>query len=143
MILLGLENIGQSLVSSGIIHSPLFHHLVMHEMMHSFFSVVRKRRSRVIGRSQIRRIANRKRRRFVDNIIMHHRRLHDRNRQIIIASARSRVLSKDSGVKNSIDLESRKWRDRVDVKDRGAIIRGRVDARRVRARSRWISVKDL
>jgi len=143
---ISLANINTiSLASSGLINSPLAHHLISHEIMHVFFSFVRGPRKARLSRLQKRKMANRRRRWFTDNIIMHHKRLHDRNREIVVASAKTRALAKKltAGQKAPQPESSRKWRDRVDTKDRGQTIRGRIDARRSRARSRWLSVADM
>lgn len=132
--------------SAGILNSPILQHFIGHEIMHSFFSMIRRKKGKRLSRSSRRKLRNRRRRWFTDNIIMHHKRLHDKNRQIVIASARTKVMSRKLA-RNKPDgpaiPESRKWRDRVEVRDRGRIIRGRVSARRSRARSRWLSVSDI
>ncbi len=146
MDFISLANINAiNLASSGLMNSPLAHHLIAHEIMHVFFSFVRGPRKANLTRAQKRKLANRRRRWFTDNIIMHHKRLHDRNREIVVASAKTRALSKKlaSGQKEPQPESSRKWRDRVEVRDRGRIIRGRIDARRSRARSRWLSVAEM
>lgn len=145
MDFISLANINAiNLASSGLMNSPLAHHLISHEIMHVFFSFVRGPRKANLTRAQKRKLASRRRRWFTDNIIMHHKRLHDRNREIVVASAKTRALAKriTAGQTQQPD-PSRKWRDRVETKDRGSIIRGRIDARRVRARSRWLSVKEM
>ncbi len=143
MDFISLANINAiNLASSGLINSPLSHHLVGHEILHVFYSVARGPRKLGLSRSKRRKLANRRRRRFTDNIVMHHKRLHDRNREIVISSAKTRALAKKLAAKQpSSAPDVRKWRDKVGgIKDRGAMIRGRVDARRMRARSRWLSV---
>lgn len=153
-LLIGLENFNAiGLASSGMLDSSLVHHLVGHEILHSLFSAVRRKKGRGLSRSQRRKMINRRRRRFTDNIIMHHKRIHDKNRQIVIASARSksassRLLRKKDHLERrglspkDMPNESTKWRDYVDLRDRGAKIRGRVDARKLRARSRWLSAQE-
>ncbi len=129
-----------SLASSGLMNSPLVHHLVGHEILHVFFSLIHGSRKSRLTRAQRRKLMNRRRRWFTDNIIMHHKRLHDRNREIVVSSARTRAISKKLAASTPEPAQDRKWRDRVDTKDRGETIRGRIDARRMRARSRWLSV---
>lgn len=133
-----------SLASSGLMNSPLMQQIIGDGMMHAFFSVVRKSRKSRFTRAQRRKMLNRRRRWFTDNIIMHHKRLHDKNRQIVVASARVRMLAKNAAKKDKLSAsqDGRKWRDRVEIKDRGRIIRGRIDAKRSRARSRWLSVAE-
>ncbi len=142
---IGLANFNAiNLASSGLLNSPLVHHLIGHEIMHSFFSVIRKTKGKRLTRAQRRRMMNRRRRWFTDNIIMHHKRLHDKNRQIVIASAKTKIAARKlARTTPEIPEENRKWRDKVEVRDRGRTIRGRVDARRLRARSRWLSVAEL
>ncbi len=127
----------------GLINSPLAHHLIDHEILHVFFSLAKGPRKTRLTRAQRRKSINRRRRWFTDNIIMHHKRLHDRNREIVISSARTRVLAKKAAA-SAPRGESHKWRDRVEsTKSRGQTLRGRIDARRARARSRWLSVQDI
>jgi len=102
----------------------------------------------------MRKSSNRKRRWFVDNIVMHHKRLHDRNRAIVVSNARSRALAKrESLKKNSPSLQKQspsfmeRHRDNSpqsqnDLREKAKSLRGRVDARRLRARSRWLSVME-
>jgi hypothetical protein len=70
---------------------------------------------------------------------MHHRRIHNKNREIIVNSAKEKFLARRLGIKKPVE-SPRKWRDRVDIKDRGLKIRGLIEARKTRARSRWVSV---
>ena len=129
------------LASSGLMNSPMAQHLVGHEMLHVFFSLIRGPRKSRLSRARRRKLTNRRCRWFTDNIIMHHKRLHDRNREVVISSVRTRVLAKKlAAATPDAKPNPRKWRDRVDTRDRGRSIRGRIDARRSRARSRWLSV---
>ena len=138
-------------------HPELIQELAQHVLTHSLYSHIRSRRGPTISRSARRRVANRRRRWFVDNIIMHHKRLHDQNREIAISNVRKRLLEKKEALKKqSLSLavqksqpsrtppqgESTKWRERFDGKDRGLSVRGRIDTRRIRARSRWLSVSE-
>jgi hypothetical protein len=104
---------------------------------------------RGLSRRVLRKASNRKRRWFVDNIIMHHKRLHDRNRAIVVSNARTRALAKREALKNSANSHSANIaRERANsystppssIKDKANSLRGRVDARRLRTRSRWLSV---
>lgn len=129
------------LASSGLLNSQhLTHHLIGHQIMHSFFSMIRGKKGKRLTRAQRRKLLNRRRRWFTDNIIMHHKRLHDKNRQIIVASARGKVMARRLELKKDELSKPKKWVERVDTRDRGKTLRGRVDARRMRARSRWLSV---
>jgi hypothetical protein len=133
----------QNLTASALLNSPLVHELIGHKAFEVLCSLLKGTRGKRLTRAQRRKLLNRRRRWFVDNIIMHHKRLHDRNREIVISSARDRVMLKRLGanIRKPMDQNSpTKWRDRVDGRDRGLSIRGRIDARRARARSRWLSV---
>ena len=131
-----------SITYSGLINSPLAHHLIDHEILHVFFSLAKGPRRSRLTRAQRRKSLNRRRRWFTDNIIMHHKRLHDRNREIVVSSTRARILAKKSASSAPHD-QSHKWRDRVEsTRSRGQTIRGRIEARRARARSRWVSVQE-
>ncbi len=132
-----------SLSASGLINSPILQHYLGHDMMHAFFSAIRKYRKSRLPRIQRRKILNRKRRWFTDNVIMHHKRIHDKNRQMVVSEARQRAISKDPVKKKRLPQEPGRWRDRVEIKDKGKIIRGRISAKRMRARSRWLSVADV
>ena len=117
-------------------------HVIDHEIMSVLFSLIKGPRKARLSRAQSRKMMNRRRRWFTDNIIMHHKRLHDRNREIVVASTRERVLAKKAAANSPQVSASHKWRDRVDsTRERGSTIRGRIDARRSRARSRWVSVQ--
>lgn len=127
----------------------LLQELAGHALAHVLYSQIRRiTHRRGFSRRQIRKAINRKRRRFVDNIIMHHKRLHDQNRQSIISNARSRALARrNQAKKEAPSLERAKEINRDDIKmkystslkERGERLRGTVDARRLRARSRWLS----
>ena len=134
-------------------HPGLINELATHALAHTLYSHIRgARKVGAMSRSHRRRVANRRRRWFVDNIIMHHKRLHDKNREIAISNVRNRLLEKKEALKKqALSLhhasppknEATKWRDKTaDTKDRGLTIRGRLDARRLRARSRWLSVAE-
>lgn len=125
--------------------------LAGHALAHTMYGQIRRAaRRRGTNRRQMRKTTHRKRRRFVDNIIMHHKRLHDKNRQLIISNARSRALARRNQVKKSPSLEHARDLKQDDVKmkytsnlkQRGERLRGHVDARKMRARSRWLSVMD-
>lgn len=134
-------------------HPSLIHEIGGHALAHVFYSHLRHRPKRRAGfsRRQTRKLVNAKRRWFVDNIIMHHKRLHDRNREIIVSNVRSKILAKREIRKEKPGLlknqslhkdhnESTKWRQMVEIKRRGVAVRGRIDARRLRARSRWLTI---
>jgi len=131
-------------------HATLLPELAGHALAHVLFSYVkRSMRRRGLSRREMRKVSNRKRRWFVDNIIMHHKRLHDKNRQAIISNARSRALSRRKDQKKEQPSLAREFqRSEMNMKtnaslslrQRGKRLRGLIDVRRVRARSRWLSV---
>lgn len=144
---LGLPTIGLPNIDIvGFLHShpSLVHEVAGHAVAHSLYSYVR-RAGRGATRRQTRREANMRRRWFVDNIIMHHKRLHDRNRELIVNNVRAKVLARKMELeKKSPNLakskEQNKWSERASVKSRAVEIRGRVDTRLLRARSKWLSI---
>ena len=125
--------------------------------IHGFEHVIRRllkgtKRKRGLSRAENRKLINRKRRWFVDNIIMHHRRLQEINRQKIVSSARERALLRKKNLLNS-SLQrtkpkakpeiNRTWQNGLSMRDKGAKIRGSVDTRKIRARSRWLSAVNI
>jgi hypothetical protein len=130
----------------------LIHEVAGHALAHALYSHIRRGgRSRGISRRAARKTSNRKRRWFVDNIIMHHKRIHDRNREMVITNARTRALSRrkelekkaiqpsSSALQHSRD-QGAPWRNKVDLKARGTELRNRANARKLRAESRWASI---
>ena len=101
-----------------------------------------------------RKNANVRRRWFVDNIILHHKRLHDKNRELSVSRIREQALAKRDALKNQQSLslqratqslkkdDTKRWREMVELKERSNNISGRIDNRRLRARSRWLSVSE-
>lgn len=133
-------------------HPGLVNELGGHALAHALYSYVRHS-GRGGNRRQMRKLSNMKRRWFVDNIIMHHRRIHERNREIVVGNVRSMVLAKRDAIKKQPphlqkslvngQNEQTRWRDAAtNLKQKGMEIRGRVDARRLRARSRWLSLAE-
>ena len=125
--------------------------------IHGFEHVIRRllkgtKRKRGLSRAENRKLINRKKRWFVDNIIMHHRRLQEINRQKIVSSARERALLRKKNLLNS-SLQrtkpkakpeiNRTWQNGLSMRDKGAKIRGSVDTRKIRARSRWLSAVNI
>ena len=105
------------------------------------------KKDRKLSKSQRKKIARRRYRRFVDNIVMHHKRLHDRNREITIKIIKSRILDKHKKKAKQFPVLAKepqiKWQDRFDSKGKASSMRERIEARRVRARSRWLTVSSL
>ncbi len=100
-----------------------------------------------------RKNANIRRRWFVDNIILHHKRLHDKNRELAVNKARDMAIARREAAKKRQDLalqrarepqvdQERRWRDMARNKGRASTIRERLDSRRLRAQSRWSSVTE-
>lgn len=131
----------------------LINEVAGHALAHALYSHIRRggHRSRGINRRAARKNANRKRRWFVDNIIMHHKRLHDRNREMVITNARTRALARRKELeKKEPQLsqsalqhnrsQSTPWRNKTDLKSRGEELRNRANARKLRAESRWACV---
>ncbi len=154
-----VANIGTIAFSPGAFmasHPMIAYELVGHSLGHILFGFLkRNRRKRGFSRSQMRKMVNRRRRQFVDNIIMHHQRLANINRQILISNARERALAKKEKFKNqsqtraqnmrtpdsSREQETKKrWQGGQSLKERGQKMRGMIDARRTRARSRWLTI---
>jgi len=133
------------------LHPALINEVAGHALAHELYSHMRRSGRGRVNRRQARKMSNNKRRWFVDNIIMHHKRLHDRNRELLISNARTLALARRKAQEKQPPMgasptlqkdhdQPTKWRDTVSLKQRGADLRGRSDARRLRARSRWLTV---
>ncbi len=133
-------------------HPSLINDIAGHALQHALYSYMRGRRRPGLSRRQMRKTANMKHRWFVDNIIMHHRRLHAKNRELIVNQTRDRMLAKKNQIKKeSLPLnpvlrreaeQKTRWQDMAKIKERSNTLRGRVDARKLRARSRWLSIAE-
>lgn len=99
-----------------------------------------------LSNAQRKKIARRRFRMFVDNIIMHHKRLHDKNREITIDLARKRIVDKEQEKKKrDQELERReknKWRDKYAKNSRALDIKERINARRIRSKSSWVAMME-
>ncbi len=154
-----VANIGSIAFSPGAFmasHPMIAYELIGHSMGHILFGFLkRNRRKRGFSRSQMRKTVNRRRRQFVDNIIMHHQRLANINRQIIVSNARERALAKKEKFRTQSETRSsfmrtpessrnqdakKRWQGGLSLKERGQKMRGMIDARRTRARSRWLTI---
>jgi hypothetical protein len=133
------------------LHPELLSELAGHALAHSMYSHIRGGNKPGLSRHARRKAANTRRRWFVDNIVLHHKRLHDKNRELAVSRVRDQALAKrDALKKQSLSLqglapkkdEARKWRDRAEIKERSSSIRNRVDSRRLRARSRWMETAE-
>ncbi len=155
MTFINLPNVGTLTLDAASLlqaHPTLLQQIVGDKLMHSLQKYLGRIRGRHgMSRRMMRKSRNRKRRRFVDNIIMHHKRLHDHNRAIVVSNARSRALAKRSALKQDhleYALTPEQIHKRSEEKsyhassfsERVNTMRGRVDARRLRTRSRWLSV---
>lgn len=136
------------------LHPELINELAGHALVHNLYSHMHSSKKGGLSRRMKRKNANVRRRWFVDNIILHHKRLHDKNRELSVSRVREQALAKREAMKKqqSLSLErakslkkddSKKWREMVELKDRSNNIRGRIDNRRLRARSRWLSVSEV
>ncbi len=140
MIPISIINLGSvhSLIGPNLLGNPLVEHMVTHEIVHIFFSMIRGSKKK-LTRAQRRKLANQRRRWFTDNIIMHHKRLHDRNRELVINSVKDKVAAKRIKVKLSTPALQPSAKN-VSIKSQARQIHSRIDTRRLRARSRWQSV---
>ncbi len=81
---------------------------------------------------------------FVDNIIMHHKRLHDKNRQITIDLVSKNLNKKEKDrKKEKRERELRQknqWRQKYAKNNRALEIKERISARRIRAKSGWVAM---
>ncbi len=132
----------------------LIHEVAGHALAHALYSHMRRGgRGKRISRRQARKSANRKRRWFVDNIIMHHKRLHDRNREMVITNARTRALarrkelekkptqiSKTSLQHSRTPQKQTLLHTKIDLRSRGEDLRSISRAKKLRAESRWASL---
>ena len=104
-----------------------------------------------MSRRMRRKSANIRRRWFVDNIILHHKRLHDKNRELAVNKARDHAIARRDALKKKQESvlqrakdpqieQDRKWREMARNKGRADTMRERIESRRLRAHSRWSSV---
>ncbi|MBL6665039.1 MAG: hypothetical protein ISQ34_04255 [Rickettsiales bacterium] len=104
------------------------------------------------SRSKARKLANRRRRYFVDNIIMHHKRIHDHNRKLVVSSARDRAVARKKEMEHAVRnkelkktaqksrYEHQRWTQKPDIKARSMEIRNRLQTKRARTDSRWAAL---
>ena len=131
-------------------HPRLIDEIAGYSLIKLLYSRSRIPRLNRFNKRQLRKLRNARRRWFVDNIIMHHRRIHEKQNKLAKskqianlpnnkdAARNKKVISynpkrKDFNFKNN-------WQDNYLLKERGVKIRGRIDARELRARSRWVSI---
>ncbi len=144
-------------------HPALVHEIASHTMAHVIYSYIKRTsHRRGLSRREMRKIINRRNRWFVDNIIMHHKRLHDYNRQIVIRDARKRSIEKkkfnfadtyksknkeednDSKIQNrSHFYDTQNYHESEEEKNKrqnqAKEISLRLQSRKKRARSRWLA----
>ncbi len=134
-------------------HPGLINELAGHALVHNLYSHTHSTKKTGLSRRARRKNANIRRRWFVDNIILHHKRLHDKNRELAVNKARDLAIARRDAEKKRQELslqrakepqidQERKWRDMARTKGRASIIRERIDSRRLRALSRWSSVSE-
>lgn len=129
-------------------HPMLVYEVAGHALAHALYSYARRGRNGKLNRREMRKEFNRKRRYFINNIMLQHKRIHKRNREVVVENARSAAIARRKGLEKGAQSSmlakeqdaSLKWRNAVSLRDKGAELRGRVDARRLRARSRWLTV---
>jgi len=136
------------------LHPELINELAGHALVHNLYSHMHSSKRGGLSRRMKRKNANVRRRWFVDNIILHHKRLHDKNRELSVSRIREQALAKRDALKNQQSLslqratqslkkdDTKRWREMVELKERSNNISGRIDNRRLRARSRWLSVSE-
>ena len=146
-------------------HPALVNEIGSHALAHVVYSFIKRTsHRRGLSRREMRKIINRRNRWFVDNIIMHHKRLHDYNRQIVVRDARKRAIikkesnfsetyqsNKDNNEINtrlnnrshfydSQNYQEEEDGDKNNRQERAFDIKQRLNARKKRAQSRWIAV---
>ena len=119
-------------------------------LAHVLFSHIRRSgQGGRVNRRVARKMANRRRRRFVDNIIMHHKRLHDRNREAAVGNARLRALARQKKSKSlttqATSLQhkrsnSQAYSAKTPLLERAKALRSNTESKRIRAQSRWASI---
>lgn len=119
-------------------------------LAHVLFSHIRRSgHGGRVNRRVARKMANRRRRRFVDNIIMHHKRLHDRNREAAVGNARLRALARQKKLTNtptqSTALQHKRsktqsYSSKTPLLERAKSLRSNTESKRIRAQSRWASI---
>ncbi len=127
-------------------HPSLIQDVATYSLAGILYSRTRISRLTRSCRRKLRKLRNRKHRWFVDNIIMHHKRMCDHNtslykkRKKILDEEKQRKLKlKNKNRENSID-DSFKWRNSTTNKERSSEIRQRIQAKKIRAMSRWATL---
>ena len=105
------------------------------------FATIKSIKKSRITRSRKRKILIKKHRKFVDNVIMHHKRIHDRNSRRIVnlTKSKSPILKKTIN-KGHTDIIRDNILSRSDSflkQDSIASMREKIEARRIRTKSRW------
>jgi hypothetical protein len=105
-------------------------------------------RKKGMSKAQIKKLMMRRRRMFVDTVIMAHKRIHDDNREKIIEKTKAKITSrlKDANKPDSHTSKlsapnkgDNKWKEKVKPKQgtQRTRIKGLVDNERERSRSKW------
>lgn len=143
-------------------HPAVVHEVGSHTLAHVLYSFIKRTCHRKgLSRREIRKIIHRRNRWFVDNIIMHHKRLHDLNRQLIINNARKNALARSSltnhvkneqnnnnsnfssnfknDVNDNTNHQNKFKSDNASNKKRAEELILRIKLKKRRARSRWVA----
>jgi len=98
-----------------------------------------------LTKAQRKKLARRRYRMFVDNIILHHKRIHDRNREIAVNNSKALITKEKSKEGKPRTIMSprkldNKWRSKFNSRQNISLVRDRIDSRRMRAQSRWKTI---
>lgn len=131
-------------------HPALINDIAGYSLMHMLYSHSRTPKLSRFNRRQLRQLRNRRRRWFVDNVVMHHKRMHDQDRDLVVNKAKERLKMRKKYVKDKSKVvryieyskkeQGNSWSQSVLMKERGGEIRGRIQTRKIRARTRWASI---
>ncbi|MCE3255877.1 MAG: hypothetical protein K0R25_1371 [Rickettsiaceae bacterium] len=107
-------------------------------------------RRKGMSKAKWKKLMMRKRRMFVDTIVMNHKRAHDKSREKTIEEAKAKISNKPQksldrpssspklSKRKSPDMNDRKWRDKAGPnREQKSRIRGLVDNERGHTRSKW------
>lgn len=112
---------------------------------------LRKRKKKGLTKAQRKKLMMRYRRRFVDNVVMLHQRLHNKNRAIKINLVKSRIINKEKKDKDRLIMQTKptnkEWRDKFNApprysESRAREMRDRIRLNRIRAESRRRAIFD-
>lgn len=98
------------------------------------------RKRKQLTKAQRKRIANKRRSKFVAEIIVRHQELHDNNRKRTLELAKTRILNgslRKPKSRSVIEMQREERLRSSNRKDSLLIAKDRIYARRLRSRSRW------